>query len=251
MIIYFSATGNSKYAAKRIASRFNDKAVDIVDVMNEPSLEIKDGELFGFVTPTYYWGLPSVCADFLKNTEIRFLGKKYSFLIATYGTKTGELGQMAQNIMTEKGTPFDALFAVKTVDNYIPLFSVKDVKKIEAALKGEEKILDEVIRQIEAGETPARMKDSVAPALAAGVYLTYKRKRATKHFFVSGECVSCHSCENLCPVKAIRIENGKPVWVKDKCALCFGCLHRCPKGAINYIRKNKNGQYVHPDGGTN
>ena len=52
-------------------------------------------------------------------------------------------------------------------------------------------------------------------------------------------------------MKIIEMKNGKPVWVKDKCVLCLGCLHRCPAGAVNYIRKNRNGRYVHPAGGEN
>ena len=67
---------------------------------------------------------------------------------------------------------------------------------------------------------------------------------------MTDECISCGLCERQCPLNAIRMENGKPVWVKDKCTLCLGCLHRCPKAAIHYGTNEKtvlHGRYLNPN----
>ena len=56
MILYFSATGNSKHTAEKIAERFNDKAVSIEGFNGNISLSKE--EIFGIVTPVYFWGLP-------------------------------------------------------------------------------------------------------------------------------------------------------------------------------------------------
>ena len=45
MIVYFSATGNSKYVAERIAAALNEKAVSIEDKCYDITLE--DDECFG------------------------------------------------------------------------------------------------------------------------------------------------------------------------------------------------------------
>ena len=51
-----------------------------------------------------------------------------------------------------------------------------------------------------------------------------------------------------CPVQAIRMENGRPVWVQAQCVLCLGCLHRCPRFAIQYGKHTKqHGQYTNPN----
>lgn len=50
-----------------------------------------------------------------------------------------------------------------------------------------------------------------------------------------------------CPVQAIEMKAGRPVWVKEKCVMCLGCLHRCPRFAIQYEnRTQKHGQYTNP-----
>ena len=50
------------------------------------------------------------------------------------------------------------------------------------------------------------------------------------------------------PVKALEMEQNKPVRAADKCAICLGRLHMCPKIAINCGKKiQKHGQYTNPN----
>ena len=64
-------------------------------------------------------------------------------------------------------------------------------------------------------------------------------------YAINDSCVNCGACAAECPVNAIDIKDGKPVWVKNKCAMCLGCLHKCPAFAIQYGKNTKkHGQYV-------
>ncbi|HOO26860.1 MAG TPA: EFR1 family ferrodoxin, partial [Lachnospiraceae bacterium] len=65
---------------------------------------------------------------------------------------------------------------------------------------------------------------------------------------VEDTCIGCGLCAEKCPVNAIKIQNGKPVWVREQCVMCLKCLHHCPKFSIQYGRHTKkHGQYRNPN----
>lgn len=39
--------------------------------------------------------------------------------------------------------------------------------------------------------------------------------RMTAHFRAEDSCIGCGLCARKCPVQAIRMENGRPVWVQE------------------------------------
>ena len=57
MIIYFSATGNSRYVAERIAKATGDRTVSITACMKNQQFqfEFHESEFLGIVSPTYSW----------------------------------------------------------------------------------------------------------------------------------------------------------------------------------------------------
>ena len=55
MILYFSATGNSKYVATRIAQAIGQNIVSIADCIHENKYTFEE-ETIGIISPTYDWG---------------------------------------------------------------------------------------------------------------------------------------------------------------------------------------------------
>lgn len=50
----------------------------------------------------------------------------------------------------------------------------------------------------------------------------------------TAKCHDCYRCVRVCPVKAIRIENGQAQIDADKCILCGTCVRECPQHAKSY-----------------
>ncbi len=251
MILYFSATGNCKYVAERIAKINDDKVISIVEVLEKGivSLDIDKEEAVGIISPTYAWGLPSVAVDFLKTVTFSYDEKPYIYFIATYGTTPAHAGYFADQYMKEHiEIGFDAFYSVKMPDTWTPIFDLSDKEKVSEINKNVEPQIDEIIGKISEKSNGDFMQDKV-PHITAVVYKPYYEiMRRTNHLTVDDSCIGCGLCANKCPVKAIEMKDGNPVWIKDKCAMCLGCLHRCPKFAIQYGKNTrKHGQYKNPN----
>ncbi len=242
MILYFSATGNSKYVAERIAKAIGTKAISIQEVTDETLTDVH-----GVVSPTYAWGIPSIVNEFLQSHQLKNHEGK-CFYIATYGTTPGASWYLAQEaLQSGSDISFDAFFGVQMPDTWTPIFDLSDKEKVARINAKADAQIEEIIHLIQRGVTGNHMKSRL-PAVTGAVYpLCYDWMRHTKHLVVTDDCVGCGLCEKKCPVQAIEMKNGKPVWIKEQCAMCLGCLHRCPKFAIQYGKKTaKHGQYVNP-----
>ena len=244
MILYFSATGNCKYVAARLAAAFGQETVSIVDCIQGGAYYFTD-DTIGIVVPTYFWGLPSIVKEFLEKADFH---TDYLYFIATYGTTPGASDAMAGKAI--RGKTINAFYSVRMPDTWTPIFDLSTPEKVAAFSKTTEAEIDDAIRKIGERYTNRHMPPHV-PAFLAEWFaqpIYNNKKRRTAHFRVEESCVGCGLCAKKCPVQAIEMQKKKPVWVKEKCALCLGCLHRCPKFAIQYGKNTqRHGQYTNPN----
>lgn len=250
MILYFSATGNDKYVAERIAAATRDRLTSIAACVREgrPAPALTEGEALGLVTPTYFWGLPSVVEDFLRTLPPAPGGERYVWHVLTFGTMTGDAGGAAARLLRSRGFALKARFSVRMVDTWTPLFDLSDPEKNRRDTEAAEPQIDAVIEKIRAGAVGDfdRRKGLVLGAPVARAL--YRSMRRTARFRVTDGCIGCGLCVRQCPCSALELREGRPVWVKDACALCLGCLHRCPKFAIRYGSHTAgHGQFVNPN----
>ena len=105
MILYFSATGNCKYVATRLAQ--SEEIVSIADCIQENRCVFED-DVIGIISPTYDWGLPSIVREFLETASLQ---TDYLYFVATCGTTPGAIGAMENKII--RGRKIDAYYSVQ------------------------------------------------------------------------------------------------------------------------------------------
>ena len=248
MILYFSATGNCEYVAKRIGEATDDIAVSITEHYKKQNFSFNEkSEALGVVSPTYSWGLPIVVTEYLQKLDLKYK-PEYIFFIATYGTTPGQTGRFADDILASKGLPLSAKFGVKMPDTWTPIFDLSNKERVQHINDNSELQIDYIIKQLKNKVSGDFMKNKMPYTITKLIHnLGYDLMRKTKHFSVEDTCVGCGLCAKNCPVSAIQIKERRPVWVKEQCAMCLSCLHHCPKFAIQYgKRTQKHGQYTHP-----
>lgn len=242
MIFYFSGTGNSRYVARKLADR-GERVVSMADALKNVEMDftLKQDERVGFVTPTYFLGLPTIVVSFLKNLTLGGPGRHYVYTVATCGSNTGRANKQLALLLKEKGIGTNAAFGVRMVDTYLPMFKIPERAKIDEILEKADEDIEEIrghITRKESGEFNPYI-GPVPGVLFRVMYHFYRHGRETKYFTVNNDCIGCKVCEMSCPAQAIRYYAKKPHWVKDTCALCMGCINQCPMSAINYNGKTE------------
>ena len=70
MVFYFTGTGNSGYAARRIADGLGEPLLCLNDrIKAGDTAPVETGEQLVIVTPTYAWRIPRIVEDWLLHTN--------------------------------------------------------------------------------------------------------------------------------------------------------------------------------------
>lgn len=247
MIYYFTGTGNSLAAADFFSLRLGEEQRDMAEALKKKELSctIGENETLGLVFPVYYWGLPTVVVNFL--SKLKLSGRTpYLWAVITCGSGIGAADKQLEAVAGRAGMYVNAVFSLVMPDNFVPMFRAPGEEKVREILEKADGRMEEILTAIQNRETgeESGMKELM---LSASMQALYRNGRKTGKFSVDEVCVGCGLCAEICPVSAIRMEEGRPVWKKAQCSLCMGCLNRCPKEAIQYgKRSRKNGRYLHP-----
>ena len=229
-IFWFSGTGNSLYAAKRLAAGLGDPPLIKMTHFSQ-AVGGKDGKV-GFVFPSYYGNLPRAVRAFVNELEI--LPDTYIFAVVTGGgAKTGSIREM-RSVLMAKSLCLSYGKGLYMRGNYIVSYNPADPEMMGRTLDNADRRLQKFASDISAGTKSV----TAFPITANNLYNNIEALDAA--FMASDACTGCGLCERLCPVSNIQVNqgadqqgNGKPEWLHH-CEHCMACISWCPAKAIDY-----------------
>ena len=253
MVLYFSGTGNSRYAASLIARETGDELLSINDMLRERITEpysaryaFRSETPFVVVCPTYCYRVPHVVEDFLRDS--RFEGSKQLYFFLTCGDGTGQAAKEAEKLCGELEMDFMGLGSARMPENYIALFEAPGYDDALGIIRAATSQIESAGRSIRFGR---RLSD---PNAGSALYtrvnkLFYKVFINDKKYTVKDTCIGCGQCARVCPLSNIRIRDGRPVW-NGNCTQCMACVSICPQDAIEYgsRTRGKRRYYLYADG---
>lgn len=242
MLFYFSATGNSRWVAEKMAHALGDKTVSITEALHKSCrFALASDERIGFCFPVHGWRPPRIVADFISRLEIS-PGRHYCYIVLTAGDNIGMTVQLTEKLLAERGLQVDSAFSLIMPESYVGLRFLH----LDTPQRAKEKVR-EAARQLE------NIEDLVLDRRAGYYHLVLGRwpkinsnllGAAFQRWLIddqkfsvdASKCNGCRLCEKKCPVDNISMDaNQHPTWLHTgKCLTCFACYHFCPQRAIDF-----------------
>ena len=230
-VFWFSGTGNSLYAAKELSAAVGANLARITSAV--PSGVFGgDGSKIGFVFPSYYGNLPRAVREFVGKLDIN--PETYIFAVVTMGgSGQGSIAAL-EEALAEKNLKLSYGRGIFMPANYIimynPIFfgraakAGRKIQKIAEDIKSEKKLLKK------------------SRVTADNLY--HNIEELDRAFSAGTGCTGCGLCAKLCPVENVRLDSGKPQWLRH-CEHCVACISWCPAQAIEYGEKTRKRRRYH------
>lgn len=247
MILYYSATGNSKIVAQYLAKRLDDKILNIVD-LDGNLLSNSHFDKIGIVFPVYGWNIPLLIQRFLKKTG-KLLNTNYLYFVITCGDDVGMIDKQLSKLLHQSNSiPFDAIFSVTMPNTYVclPGFDVDKKAVRQQKLHNLERKITSLSTHIKKRHNIILLTRGIMPRMKTYVLgkLFLKFLITDKPFQATDNCTLCGTCKNICPQKNISMDNKNIRW-NHNCIGCLACYHHCPHKAIQFGKlTQKKGQYT-------
>ena len=272
MIFYFSGTGNTRWAAQRLAEKTGERLLFIPDEMKRSRChyELQDGERLGFCFPVHGWQPPHIVREFLQHSTFNLqpsarpkdacyqrdartfnLQRTFTYALVTCGDSIGRTMEMLNKELAPKGLHLDSVFSLVMPESYVCLpFMYTDTpqrehEKITKASSDLDHYIEMIIERkanevhTQRGLTPWTFSHVI------GAYFNARMITDKKFTIDTDQCIHCGKCAQVCPTGNIIMNDGIPSWLHNgSCTNCLACYHYCPRHAINYGSiTRKRGQY--------
>ena len=274
MIFYFSGTGNTKWAASKLAAATREDLISIAPYMRaddsshnlaEPFI-LKENERLGFVFPVHGWRVPKLVREFISKMKILrepsdasaenkakagdcLKNRPFAYCVCTAGDSIGLTIENLNEVISQNPslqalgiTEVSSSYSLIMPESYIglPFMDVdpkeREIRKKENAAQELAVVCEEIFDR---KEGISRLVKGPIPWFFTKVVGGFFENVliTDKRFHVEKDrCVKCGICANVCPIGDIKGGHGEyPVWLHHKdCLTCFTCYHHCPHHAIEF-----------------
>ena len=224
MIFYLSGTGNSKWAAQKLAQFTQETLYAIPEIMDgDCNFALKTDERIGFVFPVHGWRPPKIVRTFMQKLQLRatHLEQHFCYLLCTAGNDVGLTMDYAQKDLEKVGLHVQAMFSLLMPNTYVGL----------------------PFMDVDSRATMLRKKQEAEKALRVYAKAIFDCKRGEVHLHLSRwPRINSYF---LGKVFTNYFITDSPFHVDVKrCVACFACYHHCPQHAIDYgWMTRRKGQY--------
>lgn len=186
--IYFSGTGNSRYALEHFLGKY-DKSAKVFAIEAENIVShIKDNDEIVFSYSVQYSNIPKMLKDFVDKHQRLWRGKKV-FVIATMGLFSGDGAGILARRLHKYGAQITGGLHLKMPDSIADEKALKrPLGKNKELVKAAEEKINNAVRNVKNGKPPQE-----------GLGFLY-------HFAKAGnQCTMCYRCINICPKQAVTL----------------------------------------------
>lgn len=238
--IYFSGTGNSRYAVELFCNEYDEaaKAFSIED--DNITCAVKNEETLVFAYPVQYSAVPKILRDFIIENKELWEGKKV-FVIATMGLFSGDGAGILGRLLQKFGAEILGGLHLKMPDSIGDEKMLKrpPEKNKELVRKAEQKIKKSV-KLLKSGKPTWEgigVLYRMAGFFGQRLYFGHKTRNYSDKLRVAPDkCIGCGKCEKLCPMNNIKVVDKKVVQ-NNRCTMCYRCINSCPKQAMTLLGK--------------
>lgn len=247
MILYYSATGNTKWVANQLSTFLCDERLySITEVELDLADSLQPGEPLGLCFPIHAWGLPAPVAQVI--SRLHLPASTYIYSICTCGDDCGKVRWQLSRMLRKNGLRLAYMASVTMPNTYInlPGFDVDAPQVQQQKMMAACQLLPELARCIAQRKKGQQITEGLFPRMKSGPLRWFFRRFLVKdqYFHVqTDQCIGCGQCVAHCPMRNMLMEGSTPIWLHTgNCTTCMACYHHCPKQAIAF------GRYTHDKG---
>ena len=236
MILYFSASGNSRFIAEHAAALLEDEACSLnARIRLDQHDPLESARPYVLVCPTYAWRIPRIVEEHLRHTELK--GSRQIYLLVSACGSSGNTGSYAARFFRSIGMEWMGWHTFYMPGSYVAFLEDPDVAHARQMNQRARIQLRKLVCRINACHPLDPVRVGLLDrfmSMAANPFF-YRFLIGRSGFDVTSRCIGCGKCAQVCPLNNIQMVQGRPQWGK-RCTHCMACIHQCPKAAVEFRR---------------